>query len=177
MSEGSASAFPGVSSLRLHRPRRSSWGELAFTAAVTLHKTPRHSSTAPRDSSGINGDVDIFRQSVYLILMLSNRSQRPPHPTPHTHRAAQRNRRRRPRRLASRASLPIHPSRLPESITMALPLFRVMSVLFHLSFQPDISRRPPPGLSSVASQVPDMKMRTFMTHLRDASCLYADINL
>lgn len=30
-------------------------------------------------SSGINGDVDIFRQSVYLILMLSNQSQSPPH--------------------------------------------------------------------------------------------------
>ena len=27
---------------------------------------------SPRGSSGINGDVDIFRQSVYLILMLSN---------------------------------------------------------------------------------------------------------
>lgn len=30
-------------------------------------------------SSGINGDVDIFRQTIYLILMLSNRSQSPPH--------------------------------------------------------------------------------------------------
>lgn len=100
---------------------------------VSIHSpchTPQNSVSlkhSPCGSSGINGDVDIFRQSVYLILMLSNRSQQPPP------EAAERLR-RRPRRLASRASLPIHPSRLTESRTMALPLFRVMSVLFHLSF-------------------------------------------
>lgn len=100
---------------------------------VSIHNpchTPQNTVSLKRNpcgSSGINGDVDIFRQSVYLILMLSNRSRRPPHG------AAKR--RHRPRHLASRASLPIHPSRLIESITMALPLFRVMSVLFHLSFR------------------------------------------
>ena len=100
---------------------------------VSIHNpchTPQNSvslNQSPCGSSGIIGDIDIFRQSVYLILMLSNQSRRPPHG------AAGRLRRRRPRRLASRASLPIHPSRLTESITMALPLFRVMSVLFHLS--------------------------------------------
>lgn len=99
---------------------------------VSIHNpchTPQNSVSLkhrPCGSSGINGDIDIFRQSVYLILMLSNQSQRPPHGAAG---------RRRPRRLASRASLPIHPSRLTESMTMALPLFRVMSVLFHLSFR------------------------------------------
>lgn len=99
----------------------------------------------PRGSSGINGDADIFRQSVYLILMLSNRSQR------------------RPRRLASRARLPIHPSRLIESITMAAPLFRVMSALFHLSLSPVRPRRRPPGRSPAASQVLDTETSTFTT--------------
>lgn len=46
VSECSASAFPGVAMLQLQRPRRYSWRELAFTAPVTLHKTPCHSSTA-----------------------------------------------------------------------------------------------------------------------------------
>lgn len=120
---------------------------------------------SPCGSSGINGDVDIFRQSVYLILMLSNRSRRPPH-------GATKRRHRRPRRLASRASLPIHPSRLTESRTMALPLFRVMSVLFHLSFSliflAAIRRAP--------AQVLDMKMSPFMTHCRKrCACILTSI--
>lgn len=39
-------------------------------------------TAAPRGSSGSNGDVDVFRQSVYLKLMLSNRSQSYPSPPP-----------------------------------------------------------------------------------------------
>lgn len=82
-------------------------------------------------SSGINGDVDIFRQSVYLILMLSNQSQSPPHGAIGA--------RHRPQRLALALAFPIHPSRLSEFITMVLLLVHVMSFLLLLfTFQSDV---------------------------------------
>lgn len=46
--------------------------------AVSLSRA----AAAPRGSPGSNGDVDVFRQSVYLKLMLSNRSQSYPSPPP-----------------------------------------------------------------------------------------------
>ena len=79
VSRSSSSALPGVAGLRLHRAREMQ------PERVSIYNpchTPQNSvSLKPSlcGSSGINGDVDIFRQSVYLILMLSNQSQAPPH--------------------------------------------------------------------------------------------------
>lgn len=78
-SESSASAFPGVARIWLHQPSEMQPERVSiYNPCHTPQNTVslKHSLCG---SSGINGDVDIFRQSVYLILMLSNRSQSPPH--------------------------------------------------------------------------------------------------
>lgn len=64
--------LPGVARVWLHQapemqPERVSIYNPCHTPQNTVSL-----KRSPRGSSGINGDVDIFRQSVYLILMLSN---------------------------------------------------------------------------------------------------------
>lgn len=72
------SSFPRVIRRGCCQAARGSQQELTFT-------TPRHTSQTPVSLKhslcgrpNINGDIDIFRQRVYLMLTLSNRSQQPP---------------------------------------------------------------------------------------------------
>lgn len=72
------SSFPRVIRQGCCQAARGSQQELTFT-------TPRHTSQTPVSLKhslcgrpNINGDIDIFRQRVYLMLTLSNRSQQPP---------------------------------------------------------------------------------------------------
>lgn len=69
------SSFPRVIRQGCCQAARGSQQELTFT-------TPRHTSQTPVSLKhslcgrpNINGDIDIFRQRVYLMLTLSNRSQ------------------------------------------------------------------------------------------------------
>lgn len=69
------SSLPRVIRRGCCQAARGSQQELTFT-------TPRHTSQTPVSLKhslcgrpNINGDIDIFRQRVYLMLTLSNRSQ------------------------------------------------------------------------------------------------------
>lgn len=145
-SEFSASALSGVARVWLHRARETQ------PESVSIYNpchTPQNTVSLKHrlcGSSGINGDVDIFRQSVYLILMLSNHSQSPPHGAIEP--------RSRPRCLAIALVFPFIPQDI-EFITMASMLIHVMSSFFlFFLFYHSATYFLPPLDNPIALQVP-----------------------